>query len=308
MTVFQRPIISTCLGVVVAIAIAPDTVWAQSTSSQMMAECRNRAHEVLRTRLPNIETKYEGQRTDGTHAVNGTTSIQGNRKTFQCSFNRRGNRIVKFIVNQGRAGAARPPRRERLSADSFRKADAIRACELNVHHSYHFPMNDMRETRVARQGAGGFEVEGQIRQPGRDKTFRCIIIHREVVSVKIGRADSVGETIGKGIAGALLVGVANALQKKLGSKHQNPHPAYTQGNPFLDKAFLQRSCKHEIMRNLKMGHGSPRNLRFTNFQMSGRVAAGDGIVRWSGRQRNRVHFTCTFDRRGRVHDGHYSYY
>lgn len=74
------------------------------TPGRMMQECRIRAHEVLHTRLPNIETKYEGQRTDGTHAVNGTAWIRGRTETFQCSFNRRGGRIVQFIVNQPGGG------------------------------------------------------------------------------------------------------------------------------------------------------------------------------------------------------------
>ena len=53
-----------------------------------------RAHEVLHTRLPNIETKYEGQRTDGTHAVNGTAFIRSRKETFQCSFDRAGARLL----------------------------------------------------------------------------------------------------------------------------------------------------------------------------------------------------------------------
>lgn len=77
-----------------------------STPAQMMQECRVRAHEVLHTRLPNIETKYEGQRTDGTHAVNGTAWIRGRSETFQCSFNRNGRRMIQFVVNQHDGGAA----------------------------------------------------------------------------------------------------------------------------------------------------------------------------------------------------------
>ena len=69
-----------------------------STPETMMAQCRVRAGEVMTTRLPNIETKYEGQRTDGTHAVNGTAFIDGDTKTFQCSFNRPGRKIVRFVI------------------------------------------------------------------------------------------------------------------------------------------------------------------------------------------------------------------
>lgn len=65
----------------------------------MMAVCRDRAHQILRTQLPNVEVKYEGQRVDGTHAVNGSAFIHGIHETFQCSFNRSGTRIVHFVVN-----------------------------------------------------------------------------------------------------------------------------------------------------------------------------------------------------------------
>lgn len=47
------------------------------TPDIMMQVCRVRAHEVLHVRMPDIETKYEGQRTDGTHAINGTAWMRG---------------------------------------------------------------------------------------------------------------------------------------------------------------------------------------------------------------------------------------
>jgi hypothetical protein len=72
---------------------------ASAGPREMMAKCRDRAHQIMRTRLPDIETKYEGQRVDGTHAVNGTAYINDGEETFQCSFDRRGRRIIRFIVN-----------------------------------------------------------------------------------------------------------------------------------------------------------------------------------------------------------------
>jgi hypothetical protein len=65
----------------------------------MKAQCRARAARSLRARLPDVDVKYEGQRTDGTHAVNGTATIAAGTRTFQCSFNRAGRRIVRFVVN-----------------------------------------------------------------------------------------------------------------------------------------------------------------------------------------------------------------
>jgi hypothetical protein len=75
----------------------------------MMQVCRIRAHEVMHVRLPEIETKYEGQRTDGTHALNGTAWMRGRTETFQCSFDRPGRQIVQFVVNQPSDGATTPP-------------------------------------------------------------------------------------------------------------------------------------------------------------------------------------------------------
>ncbi|MEP4293644.1 MAG: lysozyme inhibitor LprI family protein [Rhizobiaceae bacterium] len=66
---------------------------------EMMAQCRERAAGIFHIRLHNVETKYEGQRTDGTHAVNGTAYLRQGSDTFQCSFDAAGSAIVQFIVN-----------------------------------------------------------------------------------------------------------------------------------------------------------------------------------------------------------------
>lgn len=70
------------------------------TPAIMMQKCRDRAAKVFRVRMPDVETKYEGQRTDGSHAVNGTAFLEGRQETFQCSFDRTGAKIVQFVVNE----------------------------------------------------------------------------------------------------------------------------------------------------------------------------------------------------------------
>ncbi|MEM9471205.1 MAG: lysozyme inhibitor LprI family protein [Pseudomonadota bacterium] len=72
---------------------------AQADPDAMMANCRDRAAHVFHTRQSNIETKYEGQRTDGSHAVNGTVYLRRAEETFQCSFIEDGSRITRFVVN-----------------------------------------------------------------------------------------------------------------------------------------------------------------------------------------------------------------
>ena len=62
--------------------------------AQMMSTCNTYAARHLGVSTSDIATvKYEGQRTDGTHAVNGTAT---NGQTFQCSFNRSGTHVVQW--------------------------------------------------------------------------------------------------------------------------------------------------------------------------------------------------------------------
>jgi len=99
---------ATLTGIGVFLAGAP-AAFAQATPEAMMAQCRARAAQTLGVRMPDIETKYEGQRTDGTHAVNGAARSAGRERTFQCSFGPGGQRIVQFVVNQPAAPPATPP-------------------------------------------------------------------------------------------------------------------------------------------------------------------------------------------------------
>jgi hypothetical protein len=65
---------------------------AAADPSTMMMMCNTYAAHHLHVSTSDIaDVKYEGQRTDGTHAVNGTAT---NGQTFQCSFNKRGTKVV----------------------------------------------------------------------------------------------------------------------------------------------------------------------------------------------------------------------
>lgn len=43
--------------------------------------------------------KYEGQRTDGTHAVNGTIYLETRSDNVQCSFNAAGDTMVSYFTD-----------------------------------------------------------------------------------------------------------------------------------------------------------------------------------------------------------------
>jgi len=71
-----------------------------------MQQCRLRAHDAFKIRLPYIETTYEGQRTDGAFGKRHRLSERRRARTFQCSFDRAGKTITKFVVNERDASSA----------------------------------------------------------------------------------------------------------------------------------------------------------------------------------------------------------
>ncbi len=71
---------------------------ANGTPTNMVDACRARAAAVFGTTSAAVEASYQGERTDGTHAVNGSVNVRG-PETFQCSYARGGKRIEQFIVN-----------------------------------------------------------------------------------------------------------------------------------------------------------------------------------------------------------------
>jgi hypothetical protein len=68
--------------------------------AQMMTTCNTYAARHLGVSASDIvDLKYQGQRTDGTHAVNGSAA---NGQTFQCSFNRAGTHVVHWTHSSPR--------------------------------------------------------------------------------------------------------------------------------------------------------------------------------------------------------------
>ncbi len=76
------------------------TLPAQAANvNSMLSTCKGLAAKEYGTRTNKIAVKYEGQRSDGSHAVNGTYETTKLKNTFQCSFNKAGNRVTNFHKN-----------------------------------------------------------------------------------------------------------------------------------------------------------------------------------------------------------------
>ena len=197
------------------------------------------------------------------------------------------------------------------AAHAYSQRDAIRDCERHLQRSYHYRPRQVHDVSVRRQGRGSFEIHGKLDiENASDPKFVCIVHHREVVSVRVNDSTATAEAIGKGILGAVLGGIASSLERAAeeGERGQR-HPAYAgQGSPFRNRAHLRNACRHELRRHIHVGHGPVERIRITNAHLHGRTLDGDGVIRWQNGRHQRMHFTCHFDRRGRIHDGRYSYY
>ncbi len=197
------------------------------------------------------------------------------------------------------------------AAQAYSQRDAIRDCERHLQRSYHYRPRQVHDVSVRHEARGSFEIHGKINlENASDPTFVCVIHHREVVSLRVDNARAAAEAIGKGILGAVLGGIASSLERAAeeGERGQR-HPAHAgPDSPFQDEAYLRNACQHELRRHLHVGHRPVQDIAIRNAHLHHRTLDGDGVVVWRNGARQRIHFTCEFDRRGGIHDGRYSYY
>jgi hypothetical protein len=64
----------------------------------MQEDCKNSAQVFFQDYAARTDVKYEGQRADGTHAVNGTIALETHGEDFQCSYNAAGDTLVGFVA------------------------------------------------------------------------------------------------------------------------------------------------------------------------------------------------------------------
>ena len=88
---------------VLGLALSSDAL-AQSPE-YMMEDCRVASQGFFQDFEAATEVQYQGQRTDGTHAINGTIFLETRSETFQCSYNAAGNTMVDFWT-EGRSWPA----------------------------------------------------------------------------------------------------------------------------------------------------------------------------------------------------------
>lgn len=79
--------------------VAGATASAQSPD-YMIEDCRNASLQFYADYQARTDARYEGQRTDGTHAVNGTIYLENRSADYSCSYNARGDTLVGFVTER----------------------------------------------------------------------------------------------------------------------------------------------------------------------------------------------------------------
>lgn len=101
------------LAATVAALLAVEPAQA-ADQSQMMSTCNTYAARHLGLTTSDIaDLSYQGQRVDGTHAVNGSTT---RGQTFQCSFNAAGTHVVSWYQSGGSEESSKPDESQMMSA------------------------------------------------------------------------------------------------------------------------------------------------------------------------------------------------
>jgi hypothetical protein len=93
------------LAMSMAAALVGTNASAQARVSDMLSNCQFEAAKRLGGDVANTSVKYEGQRVDGTHAINGSISLEGRSARFQCSYAANGFDLADFWIDASQSGS-----------------------------------------------------------------------------------------------------------------------------------------------------------------------------------------------------------
>ena len=83
--------------VIAGLAFAAGPAFSQSPD-YMVEDCQLASQQFFQEFDAGTEASYQGQRTDGTHAVNGTIYLETRGADYACSYNRAGDTLVDFFA------------------------------------------------------------------------------------------------------------------------------------------------------------------------------------------------------------------
>jgi len=192
------------------------------------------------------------------------------------------------------------------------EVDAKDACAMSIISSGYEKLHDIR---AVDKGHNSYKVTGTAKSPDDNKrhNFVCNYRHGSVKNWTMtkltnnhnkrpsGKSNSHHSSKhDKVMMGAGILAIAAIAAAANNEKHK--HHA-TGGNPFHDRRYLKRECRHNIKHHIEMA----KRVKITSAHLHNRKLSGSGIVVFDDGYERALTYTCDFDRRGRIHDGHYHF-
>ena len=139
-----------------ALAVLASGFSASAQSPEYMKEdCGNATQSFFREFEARTDMTYEGQRTDGTHAINGTIYLENRAEDFQCSYAGDGVTMVDFFTEgQSWPGFARGTELSPYQAAASQPANTAPATP---------PAGGQAAVVKFQPGTSGAKLEGAIR-------------------------------------------------------------------------------------------------------------------------------------------------
>lgn len=121
----------------------------------MREDCTNATQSFFQDFEARTDTTYEGERTDGTHAINGTIYLENRSEDFQCSYAGDGESMVDFVAE----GKSWPGFARNGEQSPYQQASSGAAKQMPEAS----PAADNAEVVKFRAGEYGTMLEGAIR-------------------------------------------------------------------------------------------------------------------------------------------------
>ena len=158
-----------------ALIVGAASLTANIASAQspdyMVEDCRLASQQFYQDFQARTQAKYEGQRTDGTHAVNGTIYLENRSAYFSCSYNSAGNKLVEFFAEKKswpnfvrgggspyKANAGGSASATDIGGVSVPKA-ALNSCISDAASAMNVGAQDIRVIKAGQEGADTYYIE-----------------------------------------------------------------------------------------------------------------------------------------------------
>jgi hypothetical protein len=189
------------------------------------------------------------------------------------------------------------------SLHAYNEMNAIRDCAVKLGQGGEY--NNMSNQKAVNLGHTSYTVTGNVKAIRNNSThkFTCNIRHKEIINLNVNDKHHKNNSYQTSAMGVGTLG----LHKYSSSQNDRYNNHSTGGDPFDDMKYIKRQCRKNIHHYINRDHGSVEKIRFESAYLHNRKLTGRGYVVFKRGGERDLNYSCDFDRRGEIYDGHYGY-